>query len=234
MTYDKHTLGKRKPQHGASRSTDLLEVEDDEARETRWGNLLAERAAEDALQMASAKKARGGHCGELPLRLGRLNEPIPTAETTSNLLTRLDAFLPSLKASNEALLDQAARDPKSVDIEHLTAAEEGMEPEHIEMNLGLGVFTLKTDAKAADAPMESGSTEEEDSDDEESDDDRTETSNTSEDASTSSSHNDITDSAEDSQADSQSSSDQADNSSHDGDGHGETVAQPMRHRPPAV
>jgi len=138
------------------------------------GKLLAETAAADLHAERTGKKSRHAGWqaqGELPLRLGRLHEPVPTAETSSNLLARLDAFLPSLKASNEALLDQAARDPDSVDIEHLSPAQEGMEPEHIEMNLGLGVFALKKNDAEAEMPDE---VDEADSDDDETGDESSE------------------------------------------------------------
>jgi len=68
---------------------------------------------------------------------------------STKLLSRVQAFLPQLEASN-AILAQA--DPKSVDIENVP---EGAQ--YIEMNLGLGVF------------KDAGSDDE--SDDESSDDD---------------------------------------------------------------
>lgn len=213
----------------------MLEVEDDEARETRLGNLLAEKASEDALRIASDKKNRGDRLnsdGQLPLRLGRLNGPLPT---TSHLLARLEAFLPSLKASNEALLDQAARDPTSVDIEHLTPGDEGVEPEHIEMNLGLGVFALKKSAPAADASAgdDSDGEDGEDSDDEDLAEERSETDASSEDESGSLSR-DITRRTEDSADEVAASPHQGNRSSNDGNVDGDTVVRPVRRRPPAA
>jgi len=228
-------MGKRKPRREPLRSSEMLEVEDDEARETRLGNLLAEKASEDALRIASDKKNRGDRLnsdGQLPLRLGRLNGPLPT---TSHLLARLEAFLPSLKASNEALLDQAARDPTSVDIEHLTPGDEGVEPEHIEMNLGLGVFALKKSAPAADASAgdDSDGEDGEDSDDEDLAEERSETDASSEDESGSLSR-DITRRTEDSADEVAASPHQGNRSSNDGNVDGDTVVRPVRRRPPAA
>ncbi|KAG0170687.1 hypothetical protein DFQ28_008813 [Apophysomyces sp. BC1034] len=69
----------------------------------------------------------------------------------SDILSRVQAFLPQLQAANEQLEQQ---DPSELDIEHIDE-ENG---QYIEMNLGLGVYEEKTD-KAL-------SSEEDDSDDE--------------------------------------------------------------------
>ncbi|EJT99966.1 hypothetical protein DACRYDRAFT_117584 [Dacryopinax primogenitus] len=182
MAPQNSTKKKLKTRSKAPRSVQLLEVEDDDARESRLGNLLEQKASEH-LRSSSATKARSDSWNtqrELPLRLGRLNEPLPTMETTSNLISRLDAFLPSLKASNDALIDQAARDPNSIDIEHLTPTEEGMVPAHIEMNLGLGVFTVKRGGDASTAEDSNGEDNGEDDSDGEDGDEGTESDATSE------------------------------------------------------
>ncbi|ETW86403.1 hypothetical protein HETIRDRAFT_17676, partial [Heterobasidion irregulare TC 32-1] len=54
----------------------------------------------------------------------------------TDLLSRVQAFLPALEASNSQLLQQAKNDPRSVDIEHIDDSVQ----QHIEMNLGLGLF----------------------------------------------------------------------------------------------
>ncbi|KAH9936822.1 uncharacterized protein BXZ73DRAFT_14376, partial [Epithele typhae] len=54
----------------------------------------------------------------------------------SELLARVQAFLPELAAANVDLLRRAREDPGSVDIESLEPSQHG----YIEMNLGLGVF----------------------------------------------------------------------------------------------
>jgi hypothetical protein len=48
---------------------------------------------------------------------------------TATVLSRVQAFLPTLQASNALLVQRAQADPKSVDIEHI---DEGME-QYIEM-----------------------------------------------------------------------------------------------------
>uniref|UniRef100_A0A0W0FB34 Uncharacterized protein n=1 Tax=Moniliophthora roreri TaxID=221103 RepID=A0A0W0FB34_MONRR len=67
----------------------------------------------------------------------------------SELLSRVQAFLPQIEASNAELAQRMEMDPKSVDIEHIA---EGTE-RYIEMNLGLGVFTAKTKSSEEDAEM---------------------------------------------------------------------------------
>ncbi|KAG2204567.1 uncharacterized protein EV154DRAFT_313463 [Mucor mucedo] len=68
----------------------------------------------------------------------------------SDILSRVQAFLPQLKSANEQL---KAADPKSLDIENV----EEDDGQYIEMNLGLGVYEEKR-------PGQSDS-EDEDSDD---------------------------------------------------------------------
>jgi len=59
----------------------------------------------------------------------------------SPVLSRAEDFLPRLAASNAELANKAAQDPASVDIEHL--GDRGEDAPHIEMNLGLGVFSQR-------------------------------------------------------------------------------------------
>ncbi|KZT57813.1 hypothetical protein CALCODRAFT_482816 [Calocera cornea HHB12733] len=228
-------LGKRKKHQEASRSAELLEVEDDDARESRLGKLLAEKASEHPQDVAEGKRSHVERSTELPLRLGRLSEPLPIPGGASSLIARLDAFLPSLKASNQALLDQAARDPNSVDIEHLTPGEGGVEPEHIEMNLGLGVFTLKKDAAAQDPSAGDDQDADDDSDDEESAHGSTDSTTTIDDESDSSSgrNSDGNAASPSPLEDSRSPPDAPSQESSDGDRR-RTAPQPEPHRPPAV
>ncbi|ORX94084.1 hypothetical protein K493DRAFT_352795 [Basidiobolus meristosporus CBS 931.73] len=58
----------------------------------------------------------------------------------SNLLERLQSFLPQIAEANQKLQTQLEEDPSSVDIENVEE-EEG----YIEMNLGLGVFEEKSE-----------------------------------------------------------------------------------------
>ncbi|KAK0501715.1 hypothetical protein EDD18DRAFT_1034473, partial [Armillaria luteobubalina] len=62
----------------------------------------------------------------------------------SELLSRVQAFLPQIEASNAILTQRVELDPKSVDIEHIT---EEMD-QYIEMNLGLGVFEHRKDVQS--------------------------------------------------------------------------------------
>ncbi|KAI8076455.1 uncharacterized protein B0P05DRAFT_545925 [Gilbertella persicaria] len=64
------------------------------------------------------------------------NKTVPSAP--SDILSRVQAFLPQLKQANEQL---KAADPSKLDIENVN--EEG---QYIEMNLGLGVFEEKHDS----------------------------------------------------------------------------------------
>ena len=87
---------------------------------------------------------------------------------TNTVLSRVQAFLPQIADSNDALSQRAQEDPSSVDIEHV---EEGAE-RYIEMvrfhvrtlhlltfhkNLGLGVFEKKTKRDSYDEEMSSDS-----------------------------------------------------------------------------
>ncbi|KAI9486698.1 MAG: hypothetical protein EXX96DRAFT_534924 [Benjaminiella poitrasii] len=65
-----------------------------------------------------------------------LNKTTPTPIGQNDILSRVQAFLPQLKAANEELekLDPSKRDIENVDEE---------DEQYIEMNLGLGVYDLK-------------------------------------------------------------------------------------------
>jgi len=89
-------------------------------------------------------------------------------KTSSELLSRVQAFLPEIEESNSLLAQRLKNDPKSVDIEHM---EEGTD-QYIEMNLGLGVFEDRTNIKGQeiqDADMSSSSTSESSESEEDSD-----------------------------------------------------------------
>ncbi|KAF9909158.1 hypothetical protein EC991_009068 [Linnemannia zychae] len=70
-----------------------------------------------------------------------------TFKVKSDLLSRLEDFLPKMKEANDQLDKQLKADPKAVDIENVD--EENGE-QYIEMDLGLGVFDLKKDVKEED------------------------------------------------------------------------------------
>ncbi|KAG0070206.1 hypothetical protein BGZ89_001185 [Linnemannia elongata] len=65
----------------------------------------------------------------------------------SDLLSRLEDFLPKIKEANAQLDQQLKADPKAVDIENV---DEESGEQYIEMDLGLGVFDLKKDVKEED------------------------------------------------------------------------------------
>ncbi|KAJ8655752.1 hypothetical protein O0I10_008638 [Lichtheimia ornata] len=62
----------------------------------------------------------------------------------SDILSRVQAFLPQLQTANSEL-DQ--KDPSELDIENVNEEQEG---QYIEMNLGLGVFEAKRKGDASD------------------------------------------------------------------------------------
>ncbi|KAF9209651.1 hypothetical protein BGZ49_002445 [Haplosporangium sp. Z 27] len=70
-----------------------------------------------------------------------------TFKVQSNLLSRLEDFLPKIKEANAQLDQKLKEDPKSVDIENV---DEESGEQYIEMDLGLGVFDLKKDVKEED------------------------------------------------------------------------------------
>ncbi|GAA5801694.1 hypothetical protein EDC94DRAFT_611184 [Helicostylum pulchrum] len=70
----------------------------------------------------------------------------------SDILSRVQAFLPQLKSANEQL---KAADPKKLDIENVDEESE----QYIEMNLGLGVYEQKVPGQSDSEDSE----EEEDS-----------------------------------------------------------------------
>ncbi|KAK3841948.1 MAG: hypothetical protein J3R72DRAFT_523999 [Linnemannia gamsii] len=70
-----------------------------------------------------------------------------TFKVKSDLLSRLEDFLPKLKEANDQLDKQMKADPKAVDIENV---DEESGEQYIEMDLGLGVFDLKKDVKEED------------------------------------------------------------------------------------
>ncbi|EIM92615.1 uncharacterized protein STEHIDRAFT_44322, partial [Stereum hirsutum FP-91666 SS1] len=103
-----------------------LDVEAPEEREARIQTILS--------SLNSSQNT--GEATNAPISLDFGNRATFPVEPPSELLARIEAFLPALEASNSQLLQQAENDPRSVDIEHLNR-EEGR---YIQMDLGLGVF----------------------------------------------------------------------------------------------
>ncbi|CAO3679967.1 unnamed protein product [Umbelopsis vinacea] len=63
----------------------------------------------------------------------------------SDLMSRLQTFLPEIETANRQLSEQVSIDPKQVNIENVD--EDG---QYIEMNLGLGVFEEKKPLDSSD------------------------------------------------------------------------------------
>jgi len=123
----------------------FLEVESEEERESRIQRTL------ESLNNTSTfipKETR-------PFDFGtRTMFPVGPSE----ILARVQAFLPQLEASNAVLAQQVQVDPSSVDIEHVQQND----TQYIEMNLGLGVFEVregsdeaKLDEEMLSAPSDS-------------------------------------------------------------------------------
>ncbi|CAO3569976.1 unnamed protein product [Mortierella alpina] len=70
-----------------------------------------------------------------------------TFKVKSNLLARLEDFLPKIKEANAQLDAKVKEDPKAVDIENV---DDASGEQYIEMDLGLGVFDLKENVKEDD------------------------------------------------------------------------------------
>ncbi|KAF9037720.1 hypothetical protein BJ165DRAFT_571316 [Panaeolus papilionaceus] len=116
--------------HGNSaKPVEKLEIEDEESRQARIQSFLEKlntpsSSHSNPLSSTSPPQFDFGN---------RMTYPV---EPPTNLLSRIQAFLPQMEASNNALAQQAKSDPSSVDIEHIS---DDMD-QYIEMNLGLGVF----------------------------------------------------------------------------------------------
>ncbi|KAI0764687.1 hypothetical protein C8Q74DRAFT_1283401 [Fomes fomentarius] len=108
---------------GKERAVDVLEVEDEEERQERIHELFTKL---NSSSMATPD----------PRAFDFGDRSTFAVEPPLELLSRIQAFLPELAASNADLLRRARQDPSSVDIESV-GAEEGR---YIEMNLGVGVF----------------------------------------------------------------------------------------------
>lgn len=113
--------------NGKVKAGGKLDVEDEEARQARIEELLQKVNAS-----SGSSTSRPGVSG----LLSGPGERPHAVEPPSELLSRVQAFLPELAASNAELETRAREDPGSVDIENVNP-EAG---QYIEMNLGLGVF----------------------------------------------------------------------------------------------
>ncbi|CAL1693839.1 unnamed protein product [Somion occarium] len=122
-----------------SREGGKLDVEDEEQRQARMHNVLTQ---------LDSKASRQAQAPPRPFEFG--DRKTFAVEPPSELLCRLQSFLPELAASNAELVHRAREDPRSVDIENVED-----ESRYIEMNLGLGVFEdhSKTHPQTTDSEM---------------------------------------------------------------------------------
>ncbi|KAF8181265.1 hypothetical protein BJ912DRAFT_979897 [Pholiota molesta] len=168
---------------GTRRAVERLDVEDEEHRQARIQAYL------EKLNLSSHSRDFTGQAGVPKFDFGdRRTFPI---EPPTELLSRVQAFLPQLEASNALLSQRAQEDPDSINIEHIP---EGME-QYIEMNLGLGVFEDRSQSQKNEAGNEG---------DDDDDDDDSEMSTSSD-----SSDSDINEMAADEDDDSDADSDES-------------------------
>ncbi|TBU28195.1 hypothetical protein BD311DRAFT_758991 [Dichomitus squalens] len=118
---------------GKQRAREVLEVEDEEQRHERMHELLS-RVDGDA----------GASPPQVPRSFDFGDRSTFPDAPPLELLSRVQAFLPELAASNAELLRRAKEDPDSVDIEKFSEDQ----AQYIEMNLGLGVFESRGQAPA--------------------------------------------------------------------------------------
>lgn len=120
-----------------------LEVEDDEQRERRIQIQLEKLDKSPSSGAPQARKLLNFDFG---------NRVAWDAGPPTELLSRVQAFLPQIEASNAILAQQAESNPESVDIEHIDEDKD----QYIEMNLGLGVFEDRTKRQGKDKEQHKG------------------------------------------------------------------------------
>ncbi|GJJ09957.1 hypothetical protein Clacol_004182 [Clathrus columnatus] len=124
---DKRTKRERKDKR---KKRQVLEVEDDEQRLTRIQNLLENINTQSQSQYPSPSAAHfstsaSSSSGFIPVPLNSNLPPSkPSFIPKSEVLSRVESFLPQLLQANTELLQQAQNDPTSVDIENISDAQE--------------------------------------------------------------------------------------------------------------
>ncbi|KAG8816258.1 hypothetical protein FRC18_001095 [Serendipita sp. 400] len=98
------------------RSRDRLEVEDEDQRLDRLNRLLSTLNSQSQSTSPLTRPSSSLHSllSETP---SNVPSTIPNGDATSELLARVQAFLPQLAAANQALDRVARENPSSVDIE---------------------------------------------------------------------------------------------------------------------
>lgn len=128
------------------RKAEILEMEDDDARVRRFQSIFEKLNSGSTPSSVPSRNGLG-----MPNFQFEFGERKTWAvEPPSELLSRVQAFLPQMEASNAILTKRAEADPQSVDMEQV---EDGAE-RYIEMNLGLGVFDMKPNGQSGNQDTE--------------------------------------------------------------------------------
>ncbi|KAJ3718629.1 hypothetical protein DFJ43DRAFT_754957 [Lentinula guzmanii] len=117
-----------------SQRVEVLEVEDEDARAIRLQSILEKLNSGPS----SSSETTGSGMPYPPFNFEE--RKTWAVDPPSELLSRVQAFLPQIEASNTILTQRAETDPQSVDMEQLEDDSE----RYIEMNLGLGVLLNKS------------------------------------------------------------------------------------------
>ncbi|KII92996.1 hypothetical protein PLICRDRAFT_35161 [Plicaturopsis crispa FD-325 SS-3] len=141
----------------STKKSDILEVENEQDRQKR---------IQSALEKMNAGPS--GRTPPHPMKFDFGDRKTHAVDPPSELLSRVQAFLPQLEASNAALAEKLKNDPQSIDIENIADDAEQV----IEMNLGLGVFEERSKSQdSISSSDESSSSDTSESDSSESEDD---------------------------------------------------------------
>ncbi|KAG1906857.1 uncharacterized protein F5891DRAFT_1124842 [Suillus fuscotomentosus] len=127
-----------------------LEIEDEENRQQRIYSLLEQLNSSSSSPSKNTSNAA-------PPTFDFGERKTYAVDPPSELLARIQDFLPRLKEENDSLSQRIRDNPSSVDIENI---EEDTE-QYIEMNLGLGV--LETRLRDSDSHLDDEDSESEDS-----------------------------------------------------------------------
>ncbi|GJE89552.1 hypothetical protein PsYK624_056550 [Phanerochaete sordida] len=128
--------------NGKTRAVETLDVEGEAEREQRM---------RDIFQQLDSKAGAKSQPGPRSLQLDFGDRSTFMVEPPSELLSRVQAFLPQFAASTDEIARRAQEDPDSVDIEKLM----GEEDKYIQMNLGLGVFEEQGGAQSSSSTGDS-------------------------------------------------------------------------------
>ncbi|KAJ3993084.1 hypothetical protein F5050DRAFT_1904977 [Lentinula boryana] len=123
-----------------SQRVEVLEVEDEDARAIRLQSIF------EKLNSGSSSSSETTGSGMPYLQFNLEERKTWAVDPPSELLSRVQAFLPQIEASNTILTQRAETDPQSVDMEQLEDDSEL----YIEMNLGLGVFDMEPQGQSAE------------------------------------------------------------------------------------